>query len=265
MPARTASLALFLLAAVGGLIWIGEAPRIGPGGLALLGELAAAALQPALWDSDGRGIFLPAVALEAAGQTVALAAAAISLAVLGGGLLAPLLSSSVTGRLPRWLGRPLWLGSRGLAAALRSVHELLWATLLLAALGRSTTAAVLAIGLPFAGMLARVYAALLDEADPGPSRALERAGAGPLAALLLARLPQILPDAIAYTLYRFECALRASAVLGFFGLPTLGYHIALAARDVRPPEIWTFLYALLALVLLTEAWSGAVRRRLVRT
>ncbi|MFT5679490.1 MAG: phosphonate transport system permease protein [Myxococcota bacterium] len=254
-----------MAAAVWGLVTLSEPLRIGPGGRALISEFIAGALRPALWDGEGQGIFLPRLALIAAGQTVALAVAALSLAVVGGALLAPLLSATLTRRLPSWLGQPLWLAARTLAASLRSVHELLWAILLLAALGRSSTAAILAIGIPFAGMLARVYAALIDEADPGPSQALERIGAGPMTALLLARLPQILPDAAAYTLYRFECALRASAVLGFFGLPTLGYHIAAAADSVAMAELWTFLYALIALILLAEGWSGAVRRRLVRT
>ncbi len=249
-------------ASVWGLLALHSPLHVGPGGLALLQEFAHGAVRPALWDGD---LFLPRLALVAAGQTLALAAAALSLAVVGGCLLAPLLSATLTRRLPGWLGQPLWLTARVVAASLRSVHELLWAILLLAALGRSTSAAILAIGIPFAGMLGRVYAALLDEADPGPSEALERIGAGPLAAVLLARLPQILPDAAAYTLYRFECALRSSAVLGFFGLPTLGYHIAAAANSVAMAELWTFLYALLALILLAEAWSGAVRRSLVQS
>ena len=256
---RGLSLLLLVLAVAWGLLSVVEPLRIGTGGLALIGDFLSAAVQPALWDGEH---FLPVLALRAAGQTMALAAASLSLAIVGGAVLTPLLSVAVTARLGR-AGRLLWLLGRGLAAALRSVHELLWAILLLAALGRSSPAAVLAIGLPFAGMLARVYAELLDEADPKPAQALERIGAGPLAALLLGRLPLILPDAIAYTLYRFECALRASAVLGFFGLPTLGYYIALAAENVAMEQLWTFLYALLALVVLVEVWSGAVRKRLV--
>ena len=52
------------------------------------------------------------------------------------------------------------------------------------------------------------------------------------------------------------------AVLGFFGFPTLGYHIHQAAENLRYAEVWTMLYALILLMGLAEWWSGAIRRRL---
>jgi phosphonate transport system permease protein len=258
---RPALLLLFAMAAVWGLMWIGEVPTVGAGGLQLVGELASAAFTPALWSAEG--VFLLPVVLAATARTVAVAAAGLALAVVGAAVLTPLMASSGLASWPAWLRWPTWAVSRSTAAGLRSVHEVLWAILLLAAFGRSNAAAVLAIAIPYAGMLARVYAALLDEVDAAPAEALVRAGASPVQALLLARVPTALPDAVAYTLYRAECALRASAVLGFFGVPTLGYHLVAAADGVRFTEVWTYLYALIALVVAAEAWSAAVRARLV--
>ena len=76
-------------------------------------------------------------------------------------------------------------------------------------------------------------------------------------------LPRALPDMVAYALYRFECGLRSAAVLGFFGLPTLGYHLAASFENLHYGEVWTYLYTLLGLVILVDWWSGSVRRRLV--
>jgi len=72
-----------------------------------------------------------------------------------------------------------------------------------------------------------------------------------------------LPILIAYTFYRFECALRSSAVLGFFGFPTLGYYIAASFENLYYNEVWTYLYVLLGLILLVEWWSSRLRRELV--
>ena len=68
---------------------------------------------------------------------------------------------------------------------------------------------------------------------------------------------------IAYAFYRFECALRSSAVLGFFGFPTLGLSIKHAFNSSNYGEVWTFLYVLLFLIVIFDWWSGAVRNRLV--
>ena len=68
---------------------------------------------------------------------------------------------------------------------------------------------------------------------------------------------------LSYAFYRFECALRSSAILGFFGFPTLGLYLRQSFLSTNYGEVWTFLYVLIALVLVFDAWSGALRRRLV--
>jgi phosphonate transport system permease protein len=92
---------------------------------------------------------------------------------------------------------------------------------------------------------------------------LRGAGASPLQVFAFGLVPRAAPDLAAYSFYRFECAVRSAAVLGFFGFPTLGYAIAQAFENLHYREVWTYLYALLALVLLIETWSGALRRRFV--
>ena len=246
------------------------------GGLELAREFATAALRPALdFEAPGsfeaRGVSFLGRVLEASLRTVAFAAAACSLALALGLPLGFLASSSwwaadplvSRGSRRHGLGLAVQGAVRLVIAVLRSVHELLYAVVFLAAIGTSTGAAVLAIALPYAGTLAKVFSEMLDEAPPEPGRALRAAGVAPIGTFLFGTLPRALPDMSAYAFYRFECGVRSSAVLGFFGFETLGHYLRLSFENLHYREVWTYLYALLLLVLLLEGWSALLRRRFV--
>lgn len=254
------------VAAVLAAVQLGLAPAglvPGSGGLRLAGGFFGRAASPALafegaWSGGGRwGVLVQA--LEAAVQTVVFAAAAVSLSLAAGLVLGFL------GAGARWPGRRAALVAgpvRVLTAAMRSVHELLWAVLLLAAFGTDPLVAVVAIAIPYAGTLGKVFAEMLDEAPRDAAGALAAAGATPLQGFAVGLLPRAAPDLIAYGFYRFECGLRSAAVLGFFGFPTLGYHLAASFENLHYGEVWTYLYALFALVLAVDWWSGRLRREL---
>ena len=240
------------------------------GGWQLVKRFLAAAFVPALdYEVEslpaGTPSFLTTLAL-AGWRTVAFAAAAISIALPAGIVLGVLASTRLQcealpfGRLAN--GFICWT-VRILTALARSIHELLWAVLFLAAVGLSNFAAVLAIAIPYSGVLAKVFSEMIDEASRGPADTLKASGATGLQTFAFGILPQALPDMLAYTCYRFECALRSSVVLGFFGIPTLGYHLHLAFAESHYRETWSCLYALAALVVFVDWWSGAMRRRLV--
>lgn len=278
--------AAVLLAIVLAGLWAAVELRLDPsdlvpgeGGLSLAGDLFSRALSPAwTYESDVPAGTVPLLwkALDAARVTVVLAAAALSLSIVAGLLLGFAAASSTwgglsideaTGRTRRGMPRVLSGIGHGTArvviAALRSVHELIWAVLFLAAFGIGQFSAVLAIAIPYSGVLAKVFSEMLDEAPRDAADALRAAGASPAQIFLVGLLPRALPDMVAYAFYRFECALRSSAVLGFFGYPTLGYYLAASFENLHYGEVWTYLYTLLGLVILADGWSGALRRRLV--
>ena len=87
-------------------------------------------------------------------------------------------------------------------------------------------------------------------------------GASPITAFAFGLIPRAFPDLVAYIFYRFECALRSSAVLGFLGIPTIGYYLKLSFNNSHYHEVWTWLYALLIMVLALDYWSGSLRRRM---
>ncbi len=249
------------------------------GGIATAGKFFSRALSPAL-QSEGR--FVPAnaaplltVALHATWVTLLTGAAAMSLSLVLGVLLGFAASSAwwsspgivggtgVLGFLRRSIAPMLCGLSRLLIIAMRSVHELMWAVLFLAAIGLNNLAAVIAIAIPYGGTLAKMFSELVDEAPRESAHSLRGLGASGLQTYCFALLPRAMPDLIAYAFYRFECVLRSSAVLGFFGFPTLGLYIRQSFSATNYGEVWTFLYALLALVILSDAWSGAIRKRVL--
>jgi phosphonate transport system permease protein len=165
--------------------------------------------------------------------------------------------------LRRAFATTVYAGCRTVIALMRSVHELIWAVLFLAAMGMSNLAAVIAIAIPYGGTLAKIFSEMIDEVPRDAARALRAVGATGAQRFCFGLLPRALPDMTAHTFYRFECALRSSAILGFFGFPTLGLDIRQSFNSSNYGEVWTYLYVLLGTVVVFDWWSGAVRRRLL--
>lgn len=113
---------------------------------------------------------------------------------------------------------------RAVAMVLRSIHELFWALLLIQVFGLGPLTGILAVGLPYTGYFAKVYAEIIEEADLAAVRTLPP-GTSVASAFLYARLPEISGAIKTYTLYRLECGMRSTLVLGFVGLPTIGFHL----------------------------------------
>ena len=209
--------------------------------------------------------FLTMVAREA-WRTVAIATAGISLALLLALPLAfaatrSLSISLLSGRMAR---TPALLRQlvRGLLIVLRSVPELVWALIFVRVVGLGATAGVLAIALSYAGMLGKVYAEVLESGDAEPTRALLRNGAGRLQAFAYALLPQNAAELSSYTVYRWECAIRSSVVLGFVGAGGLGQQLDASMKMFNGAEVSTMLFVFVLLVALADAFSAWLRRAL---
>ncbi len=251
-------LTLLLLGAVAlsasAIDWSGPVAHTGGGGAAL--RFFRSMLSPDL--SPG---FLK-LALKASWYTVAYAVAGMTLA-LALGVPLGIVASGTLARTAR-LRYPMMVGTRLFLGAIRSVHELVWAWLLVVAIGLSPMAAVIALAVPYAGILGRIYSELLNDVPHEPLQALRSTGASELKVLLYGRLPMALPDMVSYTFYRFECAIRAAAIMSFVGIAGLGYQIQLSLADLLFDQVWTLLFFLVVLVLAVDAWSGRVRRSMTR-
>jgi len=197
------------------------------------------------------------VAIATAGMTLALVLA-IPMALVSARVLS---ISALTGRmaLPSAALRQL---VRWLLIVLRSVPELIWALVFVRVVGLGPTAGVLAIALTFSGMLGKVYAEILDSGEPHSTTSLLRNGAGRLQALMYALLPQNAAELTSYTVYRWECAIRSSAVLGFVGAGGLGQQMDASMKMFNGSEVATMLLVFMALVWWADKISAWLRRSL---
>ena len=207
-------------------------------------DLSPEILGKAAWAAAQTGAY------AVAGITVALAIG-VPLGVVASGALA----GSRAGRIAQ-VG-----GARAALAFFRAIHELVWALLFVAAIGLSPMAAVLALGIPYGGILGRIYSELLQDVPEAPLEALRRSGASEWRVFLYGRLPMALPDMLSYTFYRFECGIRSAAVLGWVGLGGLGFQVQIALEDLAYARVWTFLWVLVGMVVLVDLWSSQLRRR----
>lgn len=209
--------------------------------------------------------FLTLVAKET-WRTVAIATAGIALGLL---LAVPLTllatrSLSVSALSGRMATMPFVLRQAGrvLLIVLRSVPELVWALVFVRVVGLGPAAGVLAIALTYSGMLGKVYAEILESTDTRPVRALLESGSGRLAALCYGLLPNTAQELASYTVYRWECAVRASVVMGFVGAGGLGQLMDQSMKMLNGGEASSILLVFLALVLLADLLSSALRRLL---
>jgi phosphonate transport system permease protein len=198
-------------------------------------------------------------------QTLAIATAGMTLATLVAVPLAFVatrsLSVSAIGPADgRWRGRALRQAARALMAFLRVVPEVVWALMFVRAVGLGPAAGVLALGITYGGMLAKVYGEILESADARPAQALLQAGGGRVAALCFGLLPLAAQELVSYTVYRWECAVRAAVVMGFVGAGGLGQLMDQSLKMLTGGEVSSITIVFFALVMLADAVSAGLRK-----
>jgi phosphonate transport system permease protein len=210
--------------------------------------------------------FLASV-LKATVETLAMATAGIALAMLMAVPLGLIITYSLSisrigpasghriARLGRYLARMLML-------LLRGIPEIVWALLLVRVFGLGPIAGVLAIAITYGGMLAKVYSEILETENTLPARVLLMLGSGRINAFLYGLLPGASQELASYTIYRWECAVRASVVMGFVGAGGLGQLMDQSMKMLNGGEVSTILIVFLLLVLLADYISLIIRRQL---
>jgi phosphonate transport system permease protein len=226
-----------------------------------------------------RGLFPPDLSPEflrivgtAMMQTIAIAIAGTALSILISLPLSIMATPTLWRRGVLIAGEPpgagkLLLGfvsraTRALFGFLRAVPDLMWGLLFVVAVGLGSLAGTLALAISYSGMLGRVYADVFEDVDSRALEAIHATGATRAQVFLRAVWPQAVPSIIAYTLYSFECCVRAATVLGFIGAGGIGYEINLSMRMFEYGQVLTLLVSLIALVAATDAISRFLRRRL---
>lgn len=245
-----------------------------------LGELRPYPLQGEPWDWGVAWSWAGEVMAEkgwaAAGQTLAIAVAAIVLA----GLLALVLCLPAVrsfahpqpylpeprppGRGARWLWRGVVGLVRSLLIFLRSLPEYVWAFLLIALLGPTAWPAVLALAIHNAGILGKLGAEVVENLPPKRLSALRGLGAGRSQIAAIGIFPTILPRFLLFFFYRWETCVREATVLGMLGVVSLGFWIQDARARTHYDEMFFLILLGSALVLLGDLLSFVAREAVRR-
>lgn len=198
------------------------------------------------------------------------------LLAIGRGALETLAMSSLGTLLAAALGLFLALPAAGrfggvaqalvrlLLNGLRAIPELVWAALMVLAAGLGPNAGTLALALHTAGVLGRLFAEALENTPAAPAEAIRLQGGGQVAAFCYGTLPNLWPQLLAYTLYRWENNIRMASVLGFVGAGGLGQMLYVSLSLFHEAQASTVILAMLALVFGVDALSGWTRQRWVR-
>jgi phosphonate transport system permease protein len=218
-----------------------------------MGKFLAELLSPT-FDAKFMAKLIPATL-----ETLAMSALGTLLAAILGLALALPASKTYSQDPARWR-----LFTRTILNALRSIPELVWASLLLISAGLGPFAGTLALGMHTAGVLGRLFAEAIENAPEGPGDALRVRGVSDSKVFWYALIPQVLPQLMSYTLYRWENNIRAAAVLGVVGAGGLGQLLAFHMGLFQMQETSTILIAMLLLVALVDGISYLSRRNLTR-
>jgi len=251
--------ALVVLWPLLGLSEFRPATLLAPANLHVMATFVAGFLPPST-TPEFLGLLLTATL-----QTLAMATAGMALAFVVALPLAlaatrPLSIAAIGPADGRWRGQVVRQAVRMLMVLLRSVPEVVWALMFVRALGLGPAAGVLALAITYGGMLAKVYAEILESADARPARALLAAGSGRVGALCFGLLPLAAQELVSYTVYRWECAVRAAVVMGFVGAGGLGQLLDQSLKMLSGGEVSSIALVFLALVFLADAISLALRK-----
>ena len=205
----------------------------------------------------------PDLAPDVLGESVSAAAVTLWIGLLGTTFSVP--ASLVLALLAaRGTSPAEWVyqAARALLSFLRAVPDVVFALIFVTAVGLGPFPGVLALVCHNVGVMGKLWAEALEDADPGPAQALRSAGAGRIQVAAHALLPAVTPQLVGLLLYRFDVNVRSSLVLGLVGAGGIGFLINQSIQLFQFDEMLTHILVVLVLIVAVDQLSALVRRRL---
>lgn len=153
--------------------------------------------------------------------------------------------------------------SRFILSVLRSLPDLVWALIFVAAVGLGPFPGVLALTVYSCGELGKLYAEAIENIDPGPTEALESTGAGAFTTIRWAIVPQVMPEVVTYSLYRLESNVRHAFILGMVGAGGLGFELQVAMKLFKYQEVSAIIILIILTVATIDFISSRIRARII--
>ena len=146
----------------------------------------------------------------------------------------------------------------------RAIPELILGMILVAAVGFGKLPGTLALGLHSVGMVGKFFAEAIELSSPAPVEAARAAGATEPQVIVHSILPQVLPQMVDVTCYRWEYNFRVSMVLGAVGAGGIGLEIISALRILQYQQVSALLMIVFGMVMLVDGLSNALRKSFLK-
>lgn len=146
---------------------------------------------------------------------------------------------------------------------IRTFPEIVLALVLLRVFGYNALTGIITIAIHSVGMLGKLFAESIENIDRGVLEALDAVGANWWQKIRYGVLPQVLPDFISITLYRFDINLRSSTVLGYILSIGLGLKLAFASNGPDWGKVASVMIAIIILISIIDYMSGKIRAKLI--
>lgn len=160
--------------------------------------------------------------------------------------------------------KPVVFVVRQVLNAIRAIPDLVFAIVIMVPIfGLGPLAGALALGIGSVGTLGKLTSEVVEAVQPGPVEAVRSSGAGPLGLLRWGVLPQVMPEVVAFWLYRFEVNIRAGAILGVLGAGGIGSLLSRVFDQRDWDRIGIALVVIIVVTMVVDAISGAVRHRII--
>lgn len=153
--------------------------------------------------------------------------------------------------------------ARVVIGSLRTVPELVWAMILVTAVGLGPFPGVLALTLHSVGGLGKFYYEAIEASSPGLIEAMQATGAGRFKVIWFGVLPNVLPTMMSSTLFYWEYNNRASTVLGLVGAGGIGLALTHAMSDFRYREVVTCLILIVLVLVVIDRISAYLRAKVI--
>jgi phosphonate transport system permease protein len=157
----------------------------------------------------------------------------------------------------------LYYPARFILNLLRSVPELLYATLFVTIFGFGPVAGILALVFFSFGIVSKLLYESVEAIDPGPLEAMTAVGANKIQWIHFGVVPQVAAQFVSYFLYTFEVNVRASAVLGMVGAGGVGHLIDLTLNQFRYGKTAMIIVVTFVAVVLIDYASNKIREKLL--
>ena len=140
----------------------------------------------------------------------------------------------------------------------RGIDTLIWALIWINVVGLGPFAGVLAIATSDFGGLGKLFAEIIESADPREAEGVRASGGRRVAEVRFGLLPQVLPVIAGQILYYIESNTRSATIIGVVGAGGIGLHLS---EQIRVLE-WKQVSFLILLILISVAAIDLISSKL---